>query len=79
MYFSLADVRSWKPGIPRSINGLVMQLMKVASVGRGGISGGGDFCRFIGSDVPSLVERNVVARALSWVTWWVRRCIVTGW
>jgi len=23
-------------------------------------------CRFIGSDVPYLVERNVVARALSW-------------
>ena len=36
-------------------------------------------CRFFGSDVPSLVERNVVARALSWATWWVRRCMVTDW
>jgi len=27
-------------------------------------------CRLI-SDVPSLVERNVVARALSWATWLV--------
>ena len=35
-------------------------------------------CRLI-SDVPSLVERNVVARALSWATWWVRRCTVTDW
>ena len=31
------------------------------------------------SNVPSLVERNVVARALSWATWWVRRCTVTDW
>jgi len=33
MYFSLADVRSWKPVMPRSISGLVMQLMRVANVG----------------------------------------------
>ena len=25
MYFPLADVRSWKPVMPRSISGLVMQ------------------------------------------------------
>ena len=36
MYFSLADVRSWKPVMPRSISGLVMQFMKVANVGGGG-------------------------------------------
>ena len=35
MYFSLADVRSWKPVMPRSISGLVMQLMRVANVGGG--------------------------------------------
>ena len=40
MYFSLADVRSWRPVMPRSINGLVMQFMRVANVG-GGLSGGG--------------------------------------
>jgi len=33
MYFSLADVRSWKPVMPRSISGLVM--MGVANVGGG--------------------------------------------
>jgi hypothetical protein len=43
VYFSLADVRSWKPAMPRSISGLVMQLIRVASVGGGGLSGGGDF------------------------------------
>jgi hypothetical protein len=32
MYFSLADVSSWKPVMPRSISGLVMQLMRVANV-----------------------------------------------
>jgi len=37
MYFSLADVRSWKPVMPRSISGLVMQLMRVASVKGGGL------------------------------------------
>jgi len=37
MYFSLADVRSWKPVMPRSISGLVMQLMRVANVGGGGL------------------------------------------
>ena len=42
-YFSLADVRSWKPVMPRSISALVMQLMRVASAGGGGLSGGGDF------------------------------------
>ena len=36
MYSSLADVRSWKPVMPRSISGLVMQLMRVASVSWGG-------------------------------------------
>ena len=36
MYFSLADVRSWKLVMPRSISGLVMQLMRVANVGGGG-------------------------------------------
>jgi hypothetical protein len=36
MYLSLADVRLWKPVMPRSISGLVMQLMRVASVGGGG-------------------------------------------
>ena len=36
MYFLLADVRSWKPVMPRSISGLVLQLMRVASVGGGG-------------------------------------------
>ena len=35
MYFSLADVRSWKPVMPRSISGLVIQLMRVANVGGG--------------------------------------------
>ena len=33
MYFSLADLRSWKPVMPRSISGLVM---RVANVGGGG-------------------------------------------
>ena len=33
MYFSLPDVRSWNPIMPRSISGLVM---RVASVGGGG-------------------------------------------
>ena len=47
MYFSLAYARSWKPVMPRSISGLVMQnsllvMMRVANVG-GGLSGGGDF------------------------------------
>ena len=37
IYFSLADVRSWKPVMPRSISGLVMQLMRVANVGGGGL------------------------------------------
>ena len=32
MYFPLADVRSWQPVMPRSISGLVMQLMRVANV-----------------------------------------------
>ena len=41
--FSIADVWSWKPVMPRSISGLVMQLMRVANVGGGGLSGGGDF------------------------------------
>jgi len=36
MYFSLADVSSWKPVMPRSISGLVMQLMRVANVGGAG-------------------------------------------
>ena len=36
MYFLLANVSSWKPDMPRSISGLVMQLMRVANVGRGG-------------------------------------------
>ena len=36
-YFLLADVRSWKPVMPRSISGLVMQLMRVANVGGGGL------------------------------------------
>jgi len=36
MYFSLADVRSWKPVMPRSISGLVMQSMRVVNVGGGG-------------------------------------------
>jgi len=35
MHFSLADVRSWKPVMPRSISGLVMQLMRVANVREG--------------------------------------------
>ena len=44
MYFLLADVRSWKPVRPTSISGLVMQLVRVANVGGGGlIAGGGDF------------------------------------
>jgi len=43
MYFSLADVRSWKPVMPRSISGLVMQLMRVANVWGGGLAGGGNF------------------------------------
>ena len=42
MHCSLADVSSWRPVMPRSINGLVMQFMRVANVG-GGLSGGGDF------------------------------------
>jgi hypothetical protein len=37
MYFSLADVRSWKPAMPRSISGLVVQLMRVANAGGGGL------------------------------------------
>jgi hypothetical protein len=37
MYFLLAGVRSWKPVMPRSISGLVMQLMRVANVGGGGL------------------------------------------
>ena len=37
LYFPLADVRSWKPVMPRSISGLVMQLMRVANVGKGGL------------------------------------------
>jgi len=41
MYFSLADVRSWKPVMPRSISGL--EMMRVANVGGGGLAGGGDF------------------------------------
>jgi hypothetical protein len=36
-------------------------------------------CLLIGSEVPSLVERNVVARSLSWATWWVERLMVTDW
>ena len=39
MYFSLADVRSWKPVMPRSISSLVIQLMRVANVGGGGACG----------------------------------------
>ena len=39
MYILLAGVRSWKPGMPMSIGGLVMQLMRVASVGGGGACG----------------------------------------
>ena len=35
MYFSLADVKSWKPVMPRSISGLVMQLMRVNAGGGG--------------------------------------------
>ena len=35
--FSSADVRSWKPVMPRSISGLVMQLMRVVNVGGGGL------------------------------------------
>jgi hypothetical protein len=42
MYFLLADVRSWKPVMPRPISGLVLQFMRVANV-RGGLAGGGDF------------------------------------
>jgi len=34
--FFVADVRSWKPVMPRSISGLVMQLMRMANVGGGG-------------------------------------------
>ena len=34
-------------------------------------------CHLTGSEAPSLVERNVVARSLSWATWWVRRLVVT--
>ena len=34
---SLADLRSWKPAMPRSISGLVMQLMRVVNVGGGGL------------------------------------------
>ena len=41
---SLADLRSWKPAMPRSISGLVMQLMRVANVGGGSFRArGGDF------------------------------------
>ena len=36
MYFSLADARSWKPVMPRSISGLVMQFRRVANIGGGG-------------------------------------------
>ena len=36
MYFSLADVRSWEPVMPRSISGLVMQLMRMSNVEGGG-------------------------------------------
>ena len=43
MYFPLADVRSWKPVMPRSISGLVMQLMRVVNVWGGGLAGGGDY------------------------------------
>ena len=43
MYSSLADMRSWKPVMPRSICGLVMQLMRVVNVCGGGLAGGGDF------------------------------------
>ena len=39
VYFPLADVRSWKPVMARSISGLEMQLMRVANVGRGGACG----------------------------------------
>ena len=39
MYFSLADVSSWKPVMPRSISGLVMRGL----VFEGGLVGGGDF------------------------------------
>jgi len=35
--FSLADVSSWEPVMPRSISGSVMQLMRVANVGGGGL------------------------------------------
>jgi hypothetical protein len=35
MYFPLADVRSWQPVMPRSISGLVMQLMRVNAGGGG--------------------------------------------
>ena len=42
MCFSLADMSSWKPVMPRSISCLVMQSMRVANVG-GGLSSGGDF------------------------------------
>ena len=38
LYFSLPDVRSRKPVMPRSISGLVMQLIRVANV-RGGACG----------------------------------------
>ena len=37
VYFPLADVRSWKPVMARSISGLEMQLMRVASVKGGGL------------------------------------------
>jgi len=100
--------------MPRSISGLVMQLMRVANVGGGGglraevtsemsLRSSRNMlfpfkakwrllawmqaswraricwlrCLLIGGDVPSLVERNVVARSLSWATWWARRCMVT--
>ena len=43
IYFSLADVRSWKPVMPRSISVLVMHLIRVANDGGGGLAGGGDF------------------------------------
>ena len=41
MYFSLADVRSRKPVMPRFISGLVM--VRVAYVWGGGLASGGDF------------------------------------
>jgi hypothetical protein len=52
MYFSLADVRSWKPVMPRSVSGLVMQLMRVASVG------GGDFRAEVTSEMSLRLSRK---------------------